>query len=77
MWGCQASIMRRIVLQNISIDRACLKAMQLSRRQVRVAIRTLPLYSVQASLGSIDLCNSSVGMNALWEVPPSSGWRVT
>ena len=44
---------------------------------MRVTIRALPLNSVQVRLGSIDLCNGAIGVDALWEVPPSSRGRMS
>lgn len=39
---------------------------------MRVTIGALPLYSVQARLGSVNLCNGAIGVDTLWEMPPSS-----
>lgn len=34
----------------------------------------MPLHSIEVSLGSIDICNRTIGVDTLWEVPPSSRW---
>lgn len=71
MWGSHAGVVRRIVLQDVSINRTPLETVQL-RSHVRMTVRALPLHSVDATLGSVDISHGTAGVNVLCEVPPSS-----